>query len=146
MNSDHKVDRLTFNWQCKKNFYRNATERGLCFRAGLIFCAPLFVWRTLITSNIKLHSFTWSNNFCRCSAMDGFKLHVGKTHPAPSTQSRGQWSSKIEFLLAVAGQIIGLGNVWRFPYLCYKNGGGEFPFLSVRILEKYYLQMYNCKP
>nr|AAI34018.1 Slc6a13 protein [Danio rerio] len=42
------------------------------------------------------------------------------------TQIRGQWSSKVEFILAVAGQIIGLGNVWRFPYLCYKNGGGVF--------------------
>lgn len=41
-------------------------------------------------------------------------------------KERGQWSSKVEFLLAVAGQIIGLGNVWRFPYLCYKNGGGKY--------------------
>lgn len=42
------------------------------------------------------------------------------------TRVRGQWSSKVEFILAVAGQIIGLGNVWRFPYLCYKNGGGLY--------------------
>ncbi|XP_034781319.2 sodium- and chloride-dependent GABA transporter 2-like [Acipenser ruthenus] len=46
-------------------------------------------------------------------------------------KARGQWASKTEFILAVAGQIVGLGNVWRFPYLCYKNGGGMFfvPYL-----------------
>lgn len=41
-------------------------------------------------------------------------------------EERGQWSNKIEFVLSVAGSIIGLGNMWRFPYLCYKNGGGEW--------------------
>ncbi|XP_070774797.1 sodium- and chloride-dependent GABA transporter 3-like [Enoplosus armatus] len=39
---------------------------------------------------------------------------------------RGQWASKAEYILVVVGNVVGLGNVWRFPYLCYKNGGGAF--------------------
>lgn len=43
---------------------------------------------------------------------------------------RGQWANKLEFLLAVAGTLVGLGNLWRFPYLCYKNGGGKKIFIK----------------
>lgn len=39
---------------------------------------------------------------------------------------RGKWASNTEFILAMAGEIIGLGNVWRFPFLCFRNGGGVF--------------------
>lgn len=49
-----------------------------------------------------------------------------KAIPEREIQPREKWANKKEFVLAMAGEIIGLGNVWRFPYLCFKNGGGVF--------------------
>ncbi|XP_056140408.1 sodium- and chloride-dependent GABA transporter ine [Lampris incognitus] len=49
--------------------------------------------------------------------------------------SRPSWSRQIEFTLAGIGYAVGLGNVWRFPFLCYRSGGGAFlvPYLFMLV-------------
>lgn len=46
-------------------------------------------------------------------------------HQKP-TNSRAQWGSRLGFILAAAGSAVGLGNLWKFPYITFENGGGAF--------------------
>lgn len=49
-------------------------------------------------------------------------------------QERGQWSSKLGFILAGAGAAIGLGNIWRFPYITGENGGAAFVIIYLALV------------
>ncbi|KAI4484192.1 hypothetical protein M0804_007648 [Polistes exclamans] len=62
-------------------------------------------------------------------------LGVGGALVELPTTERGGWANPIEFVLSCIGYAVGIGNVWRFPYLVYRNGGGAFlvPFILMLI-------------
>ncbi|XP_076062086.1 sodium- and chloride-dependent transporter XTRP3 isoform X3 [Oratosquilla oratoria] len=59
------------------------------------------------------------------------------TLEVPVAEERAAWGSKLQFMLSCISLSVGLGNVWRFPYLMQKNGGGAFliPYLIMMVIE-----------
>ncbi|GBP42003.1 Sodium-dependent nutrient amino acid transporter 1 [Eumeta japonica] len=80
------------------------------------------------------------------------KVHISEkekeleqSKPTKETQERTVWDNPIEFLMSCIATSVGLGNVWRFPFVAYNNGGGAFliPYIIVLVVigkPMYYLE------
>lgn len=71
---------------------------------------------------------------------------VQVAEPAGKEQTRVTWNNSIEFLMSCIAVSVGFGNIWRFPFTAYENGGGAFliPYVIVLFLVGkpfYFLEM-----
>ena len=58
-------------------------------------------------------------------------------------KKKSSFSGQIGFVLAAAGSAVGVGNLWRFPYLVAKDGGGLFDYLYCTGVDLWFYAAYN---
>jgi hypothetical protein len=82
--------------------------------------APTRVFKFVIITT-KSYLYGCLNSLCQTIAQSARQAGGDSM-----VQERGAWSNQLEFVLSCLNYAVGLGNVWRFPYLVFRNGGGAY--------------------
>ena len=77
-----------------------------------------------------------TNCFCFYISLAQFEVRDDREKLEKPVKERDRWGNGIEFLLSCIAMSVGLGNVWRFPFVALENGGGAFviPYVIVLLL------------
>jgi NSS family neurotransmitter:Na+ symporter len=86
--------------------------------------------------------FTWERDACRGKIHGGNARHFGNRvlhlnidrGNAMNSSGRDNWGSRFGFILAATGSAVGLGNLWKFPYITWQNNGGAFVIVGLPLM------------